>query len=97
MKRRKFIVIVLAMLCTTFACVTSCAAKSIPEGNPDPLPPVELEPGFEFIFDGKTLDGWEAADMTFWSVEDGAITAKITEEKPTERNHYLVYQGGGTC
>ena len=27
-------------------------------------------------------------------VEDGAITAKITPEHPTERNHYLVYQGG---
>ena len=46
------------------------------------------------IFDGETLDGWLAADMSFWSVEDGAITAKITEEKPTSRNHYLVYQGG---
>jgi hypothetical protein len=60
----------------------------------DPLPPLEDEPGFECIFDGKTLDGWKAADMTFWSVEDGAITAKITEEHPTKRNHYLVWQDG---
>lgn len=49
---------------------------------------------FVHIFDGKTLSGWSAADMSFWSVEDGAITAKITPEHPTERNHYLVYQGG---
>ncbi|MFP6582802.1 MAG: DUF1080 domain-containing protein [Candidatus Hydrogenedentota bacterium] len=49
---------------------------------------------FAPIFDGKTLDGWKAADMSFWSIEDGAITAKITDEKPTDRNHYLVYQGG---
>jgi hypothetical protein len=54
----------------------------------------ELEPGFESIFDGETLDGWKAADMSFWSVEDGAITAKITEAHPTSRNHYLVWQGG---
>ena len=27
------------------------------------------------LFDGKSLDGWKAADMSFWSVEDGAITA----------------------
>ena len=50
--------------------------------------------GFVSIFDGKSLDGWQAADPTFWSIEDGAITAKITEEHPTKRNHYLVYQGG---
>lgn len=75
--------------------MTACASSlPIPTGSPDPLPPVELESGFKFIFDGKTLDGWKAADMSFWSVEDGAITAKITEDKPTERNHYLVYQGG---
>ncbi len=52
------------------------------------------EPAFESIFDGKSLEGWEAADMTVWSVEDGAITAKSTEDKIATRNHYLVYQGG---
>ncbi|MCL4216896.1 MAG: DUF1080 domain-containing protein, partial [Candidatus Hydrogenedentes bacterium] len=52
------------------------------------------EPGFKEIFDGATLAGWSAADMSFWSIEDGAITAKITPEHPTERNHYLVYEGG---
>lgn len=60
----------------------------------DPLPPLTEEPGFESLFDGKTLDGWRAADMSFWSVEEGAITARITEEHPTIRNHYLVWQGG---
>lgn len=50
--------------------------------------------GFVPIFDGQTLDGWLAADMSYWSIEDGAITAKITAEHPSERNHYLVYQGG---
>ncbi|GMV92897.1 MAG: hypothetical protein AMXMBFR82_26750 [Candidatus Hydrogenedentota bacterium] len=50
--------------------------------------------GFKPIFDGESLDGWQAADMSFWSIEDGAITAKITAEHPTERNHYLVWQGG---
>lgn len=60
----------------------------------DPLPPLQPEPGFKSIFDGKTLAGWEAADMSFWSIEDGAITAKITEKHPTKRNHYLVFQEG---
>jgi len=51
-------------------------------------------PGFIPIFDGKTLTGWNAADMSFWSVEEGAITAKITRQHPTKRNHYLVWEGG---
>jgi hypothetical protein len=46
------------------------------------------------LFDGTSFDGWKAADMSFWSIEDGAITARITKEHPTKRNHYLVYQGG---
>lgn len=62
--------------------------------TPDPLPSLTEEPGFASVFDGKTLNGWKAADMSFWSVEDGAITAKITATHLTERNHYLVYQGG---
>ncbi|MBM3803036.1 MAG: DUF1080 domain-containing protein [Acidimicrobiia bacterium] len=26
------------------------------------------------IFNGKNLEGWKAPDMTYFSVEDGAIT-----------------------
>jgi hypothetical protein len=78
--------------------LASCAGKH-PElvntaSGQDPLPPLKREAGFKSIFDGKTLNGWKAADPSFWTVEDGAITAKITPEHPTDRNHYLVYQGG---
>jgi hypothetical protein len=52
------------------------------------------EAGFENLFDGKTLTGWQVADPSFWSIEDGAITAKITDAHPTSRNHYLVWHGG---
>lgn len=52
------------------------------------------EEGFLPIFDGKSLEGWKAADMSYWNVEDGAITAKITDKHPAARNHYLVWQGG---
>src|SRR5262245_44278299 len=50
--------------------------------------------GFKSIFDGKTLDGWKAADMSFWSIEHGAITGKITPEHPLKDNLYLIWQGG---
>jgi hypothetical protein len=32
--------------------------------------------------------------MTYWTVEDGAITGKITEQHPLKENLYLIWQGG---
>ena len=52
------------------------------------------EAGFVSLFDGKTLEGWNAPDPTYWSVEDGAITARITKEHPCATNQYLVWTGG---
>ncbi len=46
------------------------------------------------LFDGKTLDGWYAPDMRYWSVEDGAITARSTPERPCTVNQFLVWQDG---
>lgn len=46
---------------------------------------------FVDLFDGVSLEGWHAADPSVWFVEDGAITAVSTAEKPATRNHYLVY------
>jgi hypothetical protein len=50
--------------------------------------------GFESIFDGRTLKGWLGPDMSFWSVEDGAITGTISPEHAPKLNQYLVWQGG---
>jgi polyhydroxybutyrate depolymerase len=52
------------------------------------------EQGFVPIFDGRSLAGWLGQDMSFWSVEDGAITGTITPEHAPPMNQYLVYQGG---
>ena len=46
------------------------------------------------IFDGKTLDGWLAPDMGYWSIQDGAITATCTPEHPCKKNQFLVWQLG---
>jgi hypothetical protein len=56
-------------------------------------------PGFKAIFDGKTLAGWKAPDMSFWSVVrdeagHGAITARSTAEHPVPANQFLVWQLG---
>jgi len=50
--------------------------------------------GFISLFDGKSLEGWKAADMSWWSIEDGAITARITKDKPCNDNQYLFCEYG---
>jgi hypothetical protein len=49
---------------------------------------------FKPIFDGKSLEGWAAKQSKFWRVEDGAITAESTPEKPCDKNTFLVWQSG---
>jgi hypothetical protein len=56
---------------------------------------VATEKGFEKIFDGKTLKGWNG-DPKFWSVQDGAITGKTTRENPTKGNTFIIWEGGKT-
>ena len=49
---------------------------------------------FKPIFDGESLTGWSAPNMSYWSVKDGAITAESTEANPCTLNQFLVWQGG---
>jgi hypothetical protein len=46
------------------------------------------------IHDGATLSGWSAPDMSYWRVEDGAITGETTREHNPTRNQFIVWQGG---
>ncbi|MGH9427920.1 MAG: 3-keto-disaccharide hydrolase [Terriglobia bacterium] len=46
------------------------------------------------IFNGKTLDGWKAPDMSYFSVEDGAITGQTTREHNPPENQFIVWQDG---
>lgn len=62
-----------------------CAAV---ENDPD------LEPGFKRIFDGKTLAGWKAPDMSYFSVQDGAITGEATPKHLPPYNQFIVWEGG---
>ena len=56
---------------------------------------VAAEKGFEKIFDGKTLKGWNG-DPKFWSVKDGAITGKTTKDNATKGNTFIIWEGGKT-
>jgi hypothetical protein len=45
------------------------------------------------LFNGKDLTNWEG-DPKFWSVVDGAITAKSTPENPVPHNTFITWKGG---
>jgi len=51
------------------------------------------EEGFASMFNGKDLTGWRG-DKTYWSVQDGAITAKTSAEHPLTYNTFLIWEGG---
>jgi hypothetical protein len=55
---------------------------------------LRADDGFVSIFDGRSLDGWVGQDMSFWSIEDGAITGTISPDHRPPMNQYLVWQGG---
>ena len=44
------------------------------------------------LFDGKTLTDWDG-DPNHWSVEDGAITGKTSDEQKLKANSFLIYRG----
>ncbi len=52
------------------------------------------EAEFQSLFDGQTLKGWKALEMSYWSVRDGAITGQSTLENPCKSNQFMVWQGG---
>lgn len=58
------------------------------------LPGAE-DDGFEQIFNGKDLTGWDG-DPRFWAVRDGAITGQTTPENPTKGNTFIIWRDGKT-
>ena len=58
--------------------------------QPDPLDFSDHE-GWTQIFDGQSLANWDC-DPEFWSVVDGAITARSTAEKPAG-TVYCIFTG----
>jgi hypothetical protein len=49
--------------------------------------------GFDSIFDGKSLKGWDG-DPAVWRVENDQIIGESTAEKPLKANTFLIWRGG---
>jgi hypothetical protein len=61
--------------------------------NPSSIIPPIKETGFQPIFDGKTLEGWDC-DPNFWRVEDGAIVGETTLNHQPKQNTFCIWKGG---
>lgn len=64
-------------------------------GGPRGADPLVLDDqtGFQPIFDGKTLTGWDG-DPSFWRVENGAIVGESTPANALKENTFLIWRGG---
>jgi hypothetical protein len=51
------------------------------------------EPGFQPIFDGKTLTGWDG-DPKYWRAEAGSLVGEITPETVIKSNTFIIWRGG---
>src|ERR1022692_3166400 len=72
--------------------ITAGAMYSQPGGRGPMIPPIE-ETGYQPIFDGKSLAGWEG-DPQFWRVENGAIVGQTATDKQPVQNTFLIWRGG---
>lgn len=81
-----------------FSLQVAHAAESEQPPYPQPILPAPMsdnDVGFQAIFDGKTLRGWDG-DRTFWRVENGAIVGETTKQHPLspESGGMLIWRGG---
>jgi type 1 glutamine amidotransferase len=78
--------LLLVASCSTLALVISAATVRAADsaGN---------EAGFKPIFNGKSLDGWQA-DPKYWSVHEGAIVGERIKDNSSERAQTCVWRQG---
>ncbi|HEY3450143.1 MAG TPA: DUF1080 domain-containing protein [Myxococcales bacterium] len=53
------------------------------------------EAGFQPIFDGRTLAGWDG-DPTYWRVENGNLVGEVTPATILHHNSFIIWRGGTT-
>ena len=58
--------------------------------------PAAVETGFQSLFNGKDLTGWNG-NPELWSVKDGVIHGQTTAEHPAKGNTFLIWTNGTTA
>jgi hypothetical protein len=75
------------------ATLPGIAQPYTPRQSDRPVPTTGEESGFQSIFDGKTLNGWEG-DPKYWRVENGLMVGEITPETVIKSNTFIIWRGG---
>jgi hypothetical protein len=98
---KKLAVLSAALLAATVLAFAAIAQQTPPQGRPpapggmrtgiEPMTPDD-HTGFEQIFDGKTLKGWDG-NPEAWRVENEAIVGESTADKPLKANTFIIYRG----
>ncbi|MBP5622443.1 MAG: DUF1080 domain-containing protein [Thermoguttaceae bacterium] len=86
----KYLFVLAALLGGALASSASVFAEDSDSTTPPPTK--ETPEGFVSLFDGKTLEGWDG-NSKFWSVENGCITGRSSEDNPVPYSTYIVWKG----
>jgi hypothetical protein len=91
-----------SVLLSFFVATVSLAIAQPQTASPAPYTPKQSdrpeamdgdEPGFQAIFDGKTLAGWEG-NATYWRVENGSLVGEVTPQTLIKSNTFIIWRGG---
>ncbi|HKX30831.1 MAG TPA: DUF1080 domain-containing protein [Blastocatellia bacterium] len=88
----------LAAALLVFQGISLSAQQGPPRGGAPRGPGIEAlslddHTGFEAIFDGKSLKGWDG-DSAVWRAENDEIIGETTAEKPLKANTFLIWRSG---
>jgi hypothetical protein len=98
MKTKLILTVLLSALASIAQALAQAPAAAAGRGRggggfrqPDPID-FNDHAGWIQMFDGSTLNNWDG-DFSYWKVENGAIVAESTCEKPTG-TIYIIWKGG---
>ena len=89
----KTIVLTLVVACVLAFQIAAARQQYVPKQTDRPAALTQDEPGFQSIFDGMTLTGWEG-NPTYWRVRNGALVGEITPATVIKSNTFIVWRGG---
>jgi Domain of Unknown Function (DUF1080) len=87
------LLLTLALILTHRASAQSFPLAPPPGPQIYPHPLVDTNEGFQSIFDGETLKGWEG-DPRYWRVENHTLVGEITPETLLKQNSFIIWRGG---
>jgi len=83
----------LSILAAAPQATQQAAGPYAPKQSDRPLPLEGDEAGFQRIFDGTTLTGWEG-DPKYWRAEGGSLVGEITPATVIKSNTFIIWRGG---